>query len=104
MAVDPYPHYAALREIDPVHHSAMGFWVLTRHADVQAFFADRRLEHQYVLTQMARVGPDIESQPYCDLFGIWSSCSTTRITDGSASCSRRRSPRSECTAYANGCK
>src|SRR4051794_319337 len=30
---DPYPHYAALREQDPVHHSLIGSWVLTRYDD-----------------------------------------------------------------------
>lgn len=33
---DPYPLLHALRERDPVHRSPLGFWVLTRHADVEA--------------------------------------------------------------------
>ena len=28
---DPYPFYRRLREQDPVHHSPLGFWVLTRY-------------------------------------------------------------------------
>lgn len=32
---DPYPRYAALRARAPVHHSALGFWVLTRYDDCQ---------------------------------------------------------------------
>ncbi len=68
MCIDPYPHYAALRERDPVHHSALGFWLLTRHADVAAFFTDKRLEHQYVLTQTMRAGPEVTQEPYFELF------------------------------------
>ena len=30
---DPYPHYAALREQEPVHHSPLGPWMLTRYED-----------------------------------------------------------------------
>jgi len=33
---NPYPAYAALRRIDPVHSSSFGVWVLSRHADVSA--------------------------------------------------------------------
>jgi cytochrome P450 len=32
---DPYPVLRALRERDPVHWSPLGFWILTRHADVE---------------------------------------------------------------------
>lgn len=38
---DPYPMYAALRDVDPVHHVARGdFWVLTRFTDVFAAARD----------------------------------------------------------------
>ena len=32
---DPYPRYAALRTLAPVHKSALGFWALTRYDDCQ---------------------------------------------------------------------
>jgi cytochrome P450 len=32
--LDPYPHYADLRERVPVEHHEFGFWALWRHADV----------------------------------------------------------------------
>ncbi len=32
---DPYPLYARLRAAAPVHHSAFGFWALTRYEDCQ---------------------------------------------------------------------
>ncbi len=33
---NPYPAYAALRRVDPVHESPFGVWVLSRHHDVAA--------------------------------------------------------------------
>ncbi|MDQ3640958.1 MAG: cytochrome P450 [Actinomycetota bacterium] len=32
---DPYPRYAALRGLSPVHRSAFGFWALSRYDDCQ---------------------------------------------------------------------
>jgi len=40
---DPYPTYHRLRTEDPVHHSPLGFWVLTRYVDVIATLRDPRL-------------------------------------------------------------
>jgi cytochrome P450 len=40
---DPYPLYHQLRSEDPVHRSSLGFWVLTRHADVLAVLRDPRM-------------------------------------------------------------
>jgi pimeloyl-[acyl-carrier protein] synthase len=40
---DPYPMYHRLRAEDPIHHSPLGFWVLTRYADVIAMLRDPRL-------------------------------------------------------------
>src|SRR6266513_364157 len=38
---DPYPHYARLRDHDPVHHSdRLGAWVLTRYDHVVAALRD----------------------------------------------------------------
>src|SRR5215468_3919128 len=39
---DPYPMYHRLRTEDPVHHSPLGFWVLTRYEDVAAALRDPR--------------------------------------------------------------
>jgi cytochrome P450 len=39
---DPYPTYHRLRAEDPVHHSPLGFWVLTRYDDVSAVLRDPR--------------------------------------------------------------
>ena len=40
---DPYSRYAALRAHAPVHHSGMGFWVLTRYDDCQQVLRDHRV-------------------------------------------------------------
>ena len=32
---DPYPRYATLRTVAPVHHSPLGFWALSRYDDCQ---------------------------------------------------------------------
>ena len=40
--IDPYPLYARLREADPVHWSPLGFWVLTRYADIDCAHRDPR--------------------------------------------------------------
>ncbi|OZM83076.1 cytochrome P450 [Pseudonocardia sp. MH-G8] len=40
---DPYPLYQRLREIAPVHHSAMGMWLVSAYDDVNAMLRDRRM-------------------------------------------------------------
>jgi pimeloyl-[acyl-carrier protein] synthase len=59
---DPYPLYHRLRATDPVHRSSLGFWVLTRHADVLAVLRDphmsrdpRRSERVELLRSSPRV-------------------------------------------------
>ncbi|MEV6602678.1 cytochrome P450 [Kutzneria sp. NPDC051319] len=42
---DPYSVYRRQRETDPVHHSPMGIWTLTRHADCEAALRDQKLGH-----------------------------------------------------------
>ena len=42
---NPFPHYAALRRVSPVHEMAPGSWLLTRHDDVLATYrADARVD------------------------------------------------------------
>jgi len=45
---DPYPLFARLRELDPVHRSSVGnFWVLTRYEDVQKILKDKRFVRHF---------------------------------------------------------
>ena len=45
---DPYPMYHRLRAEDPVHHSPLGFWILTRYDDVVAALRDPRLAKEAI--------------------------------------------------------
>jgi cytochrome P450 len=42
MRANPYPFYHRLRSTDPVHRSPFGYWVLSRHQDVDAILRDPR--------------------------------------------------------------
>jgi cytochrome P450 len=42
MRADPYPYYHRLRAADPVHRTPFGYWVLSRHRDVDAIVRDPR--------------------------------------------------------------
>ncbi len=50
---DPYPMYHRLRTEDPVHHSPLGFWVLTRYPDVMAMLRDPRLTKEPIAAFVA---------------------------------------------------
>jgi len=54
---DPYAVYAALRRDNPVHRSALGFWVFTRHADCLAVLRDRRSSSDARNVDVGSVGP-----------------------------------------------
>jgi pimeloyl-[acyl-carrier protein] synthase len=43
---NPYPTYKILRDHDPVHQTASGFWVLSRYEDVAAGLKDPRLSNR----------------------------------------------------------
>ncbi len=45
---DPYPLYARLREIDPIHRASVGdFWTLTRYDDIAMALKDRRFVRDF---------------------------------------------------------
>jgi cytochrome P450 len=44
LRADPYPIYRRLREKEPVHRSPLGFWALSRYADVAELQRDNSLE------------------------------------------------------------
>jgi pimeloyl-[acyl-carrier protein] synthase len=50
---NPYPIYHRLRGEDPVHHSALGFWILTRYDDVVFSLRDPRLAKEAIASYVA---------------------------------------------------
>ena len=57
---NPYPTYHRLRAEDPVHHSPLGFWVLTRYEDVAAVLRDPRfIKEPLAALVAARFGAEV---------------------------------------------
>ncbi|GGU33520.1 cytochrome P450 [Lentzea flava] len=60
---DPYPFYALLRDLAPVHHDdALDGWVLTRHADVTDVLRRTTVVRPSTATLMARLPHDVLEQ------------------------------------------
>jgi len=68
---DPYPHYARLRTVDPVHLSAQGSFVASRHAEVSLVLRDKRFGKNYVERTIRRYGPDIMDEPVFRSMSHW---------------------------------
>jgi cytochrome P450 len=56
---DPYPLYRKLRELDPIHRSPAGAWILTRHTDAAAVLRDPRFSSNpsHLGGERPQVGP-----------------------------------------------
>jgi pimeloyl-[acyl-carrier protein] synthase len=90
---DPYPTYRRLRTEDPVHHSPLGFWVLTRYDDVVAALRDPRLAKEALAAFVAaRFGTpvpamglsmlDRDPPDHTRLRGLVSKAFTPRVVEG----------------------
>src|SRR5713101_9965857 len=91
---DPYPTYHVLRSQDPVHHSPLGFWVLTRYADVIAMLRDPRLIKEpiaaFVAARFGMAVPpglglsmlDRDPPDHTRLRGLVSKAFTPRVVEG----------------------
>ena len=60
---DPYPHYARLRDTDPMHLTPLGMYVASRHAEASLVMRDKRFGKNYVERTKRRYGPDIMQEP-----------------------------------------
>jgi cytochrome P450 len=58
-AEDPYPHYAELRDRDPVHRSLLGPWVLSRYEDVVRVLRDPSLSVEIANATPVELDPEI---------------------------------------------
>ena len=68
---DPYPYYHRLREADPVHHSPLGFFVASRHADVAHVLRDKRFGKDFVGRMVRRFGDKIMEEPVYRSMSHW---------------------------------
>jgi cytochrome P450 len=58
---DPYPFYSELRSEDPVHwDESMGFWVITRYADIASVYGDTRFSRAQGLWRGFERLPEVE--------------------------------------------
>src|SRR5215472_6180889 len=91
---DPYPTYHRLRAEDPVHHSPLGFWVLTRYEDVAAVLRDPRfIKEPLAALVAARFGAEVprgiglsmldrDPPDHTRLRGLVSKAFTPRVVEG----------------------
>ena len=86
---NPYPTYHRLRAEDPVHHSPLGFWVLTRYEDVVAALRDPRFAKEAIAALRGRA---LRQRPR-PASGCRCSIAIRPTTRGYAGSSARRSRR-----------
>lgn len=68
---DPYPHYERLRSTDPMHLTAFGAYVASRHAEVSLVLRDKRFGKDFVERTKRRYGPDIMKEPVFRSMSHW---------------------------------
>jgi cytochrome P450 len=68
---NPYPHYDQLRQLDPVHITAHGMYLVSRHADVSSVLRDKRFGKDFVERSTRRYGPKIMEEPIFRSMSHW---------------------------------
>jgi cytochrome P450 len=68
---DPYPHYQRLRATDPMHQTAFGSFVASRHAEVSLVLRDKRFGKDFAERTIRRYGPKSMEEPVFRSMGHW---------------------------------
>jgi cytochrome P450 len=68
---DPYPHYTRLRATDPMHQTAFGSFVASRHAEVSLVLRDKRFGKDFAERTIRRYGPKSMEEPVFRSMGHW---------------------------------
>jgi cytochrome P450 len=68
---DPYPHYARLRDTDPMHLTPFGSYVASRHAEASLVIRDKRFGKDFVERTSRRYGPEIMKEPVFRSMSHW---------------------------------
>jgi len=68
---DPYPHYERLRNTDPMHHSPLGMYVASRHAEASLVLRDKRFGKDFTERSTRRYGPQIMEEPVFRSMSHW---------------------------------
>jgi cytochrome P450 len=68
---DPYPSYERLRTTDPMHVTAFGMFLASRHAEASLVLRDKRFGKDYVERSKRRYGPQIMEEPAFRSMSHW---------------------------------
>ena len=68
---DPYPHYQRLRATDPMHQTAFGSFVASRHAEVSLVLRDKRFGKDFAERTIRRYGPKSMEEPVFRSMSHW---------------------------------
>jgi cytochrome P450 len=68
---DPYPSYARLRTLDPVHLTSFGNYLVSRHAEVSLVLRDKRFGKDFVDRSSRRYGAQIMQEPAFQSMSHW---------------------------------
>jgi cytochrome P450 len=68
---DPYPYYARLRATDPMHQTAFGSFVASRHAEASLVLRDKRFGKDFAERTIRRYGPKSMEEPVFRSMSHW---------------------------------
>jgi cytochrome P450 len=68
---DPYPHFTRLRATDPMHRTAFGSFVASRHAEASLVLRDKRFGKDFAERTIRRYGPKSMEEPVFRSMSHW---------------------------------